>query len=79
MKSKSVDKVKKTTRTLRATRKIRKYEENFDPKTFVNEAQKIYIDAHKALAEYASEISIHWHQYIMTMSFLGRRLNVYMN
>lgn len=34
-----------------AVRKIRKYEDEFDVKKFGDEAQEIYIKAHKALAE----------------------------
>lgn len=42
----------KTGKSKLAIRKIRKFEDNFDPKTFASEAQEIYIKAHKALAEY---------------------------
>ena len=38
------------TKTLLAVRKIRKYDEAFDPRTFVEEAQDVYIQAHKLLA-----------------------------
>lgn len=34
-----------------AVRKIRQFDEDFDPKLFAEEAQQIYIDMHKALAE----------------------------
>ena len=38
---------------MRSTRYIRKFESDFDPKEFAgNEAQKVYIDAHKKLSEY---------------------------
>ena len=42
----------KTGKSKMAIRKIRKFEDNFDSKTFASEAQDIYIKAHKALAEY---------------------------
>jgi len=38
-------------KTYMSVRKIRRYEEDFDPRTFADEAQQIYIDAHRALAE----------------------------
>jgi len=38
------------TKTLLAVRKIRKYDEAFDPRTFVEQAQDVYIAAHKLLA-----------------------------
>jgi len=51
------------TKTLLAVRKIRKYDEAFDPRTFAEQAQDVYIQAHKLLAcrdynklhEYATE------------------------
>ena len=42
---------------MRSTRYIRKFESDFDPKEFAgNEAQKVYIDAHKKLSEYVNVI-----------------------
>jgi len=38
-------------KTYSSVRKIRKYEEDFDPRSWVDEAQQIYIDAHSALCE----------------------------
>jgi len=38
-------------KTMSSVRKIRKYDEDFDPRVFAEEAQQIYIDAHRALAE----------------------------
>merc|ERR1719443_1160474 len=39
-----------------SVRKIRKYEEDFDAKTFVDEALEIYIAAHRALADGEKEL-----------------------
>lgn len=39
------------TKTLLAVRKIRKYDEGFDPRSFVDHAQEVYIAAHKLLAD----------------------------
>jgi hypothetical protein len=39
-------------KSFRAVRKLRNFEEDFDPRIFVEEAQKIYIDSHEALAGY---------------------------
>ena len=45
----SVEKAK--SKTFRATRKIRKFDDNFDPSSFASqEAKEVYINAHKALA-----------------------------
>ena len=38
-------------KTFMAVRKIRQFEENFDPKEFGETAQDIYIKAHKAMAK----------------------------
>jgi len=38
-------------KTMSSVRKIRKYEENFDPRDFADQAQQIYVDAHRALAD----------------------------
>ena len=46
-----VDKGKGKGKTMSSVRKIRKYEEDFDAKTFVDEALEIYIAAHRALAD----------------------------
>ena len=45
-----LDKGKGKGKTMSSVRKIRSYEEDFDPRTFVDEAMEIYIAAHKALA-----------------------------
>ena len=52
------DKSKGKGKTMSSVRKIRSYEEDFDPRTFVEEAEEIYIAAHTALAnnEKAGEI-----------------------
>jgi large subunit ribosomal protein L45 len=34
-----------------AVRKIRKFDEDFDPRKFVEKAQEVYIKAHEALAK----------------------------
>lgn len=44
------DKVKGKGKTMMSIRKIRKYEDEFDPKEWVGEAEDIYIKAHEALA-----------------------------
>jgi len=38
-------------RTMASVRKIRRYDEDFDPRDFAEAAQQIYIDAHRALAD----------------------------
>ena len=38
-------------KTMSSVRKIRSYEEDFDPRVWVDEAMEIYIAAHKALAD----------------------------
>ena len=46
------DKAFGKTKTFRATRKIRKFDDDFDPRTFGTEvAVDIYVRAHKALSE----------------------------
>ena len=45
-----LDKSKGKGKTMSSVRKIRSYEEDFDPRTFVEEAEEIYIAAHTALA-----------------------------
>lgn len=42
----------KKSKSLMAVRKIRSFDDDFDPKMFPQDAQDIYIKAHKALAEY---------------------------
>ncbi|KAK8729209.1 hypothetical protein OTU49_008677, partial [Cherax quadricarinatus] len=44
--------LEKKGKSMMAIRKIRQYDEDFDPKDFAEEAQKIYIDTHKALADF---------------------------
>merc|ERR1711874_257397 len=46
-----VDKGKGKGKTMASVRKIRKYEEDFDARTFVDSALEIYIAAHRALAD----------------------------
>lgn len=41
----------KKSKSMMALRKLRQFDEEFDPKDFVEEAQKIYVNAHKCLAE----------------------------
>ena len=49
----TINPVKTKGKTMKSTRYIRKFESDFDPKEFAgNEAQKVYIDAHKKLSEY---------------------------
>ena len=46
-----VGKITSKGKSFKATRKIRSFDEDFDPKTFGSEvAQQIYIDAHKCLS-----------------------------
>lgn len=45
------DAVKGKGKSMMSVRKIRKYEEDFDPKEWVEEAQEIYLNAHRALAD----------------------------
>ena len=45
-----LDKAKGKGKTMSSVRKIRSYEEDFDARTFVDEALEIYIAAHNALA-----------------------------
>jgi len=45
------DKVKGKGKSMMSVRKIRKYEDDFDPKVWVEEAQETYIAAHRALAD----------------------------
>lgn len=47
--------LEKKGKSMAAIRKVRQFDEEFDPKHFVNEAQQIYIDAHNALAEFNKE------------------------
>lgn len=43
--------LEKKGKSMMAIRKIRQFDEDFDPKVFAEEAQQIYVDMHKALAE----------------------------
>ena len=45
------DKVKGKGKTMSSIRKIRSYEEDFDPREWVGEAMETYIAAHRALAD----------------------------
>lgn len=45
-----VEFVEKRSKSMMAVRKIRKYEEDYDPKDFAQKAQELYIAAHEALA-----------------------------
>merc|ERR1712083_281036 len=45
-----MDKGKGKGKTMLSVRKIRSYDEDFDPREWVDEAMEIYIEAHKALA-----------------------------
>ena len=49
--SETKDLVKSKGKTMLAMRKIRKYEEDFDPRDWVNEAMVVYLEAHKAMAD----------------------------
>ena len=51
LQEKTVDPTKKKYKTFKAVRRIRNYDEDFDPRKWVDEAQEIYIEAHRALAE----------------------------
>ena len=51
-----LDKGKGKGKTMSSVRQIRKYEEEFDPRTFVDEALEIYIAAHKALANNETDL-----------------------
>ncbi|XP_045613663.2 uncharacterized protein [Procambarus clarkii] len=44
--------LEKKGRSMMAIRKIRQFDEEFDPKDFAEEAQQIYIDTHKALTNF---------------------------
>ena len=46
-----MDKGKGKGKTMLSVRKIRSYDEDFDPREWVDEAMEIYIEAHKALAD----------------------------
>lgn len=43
------DFLEKKSKSMLAVRKIRTYDEEFDPRTFAEKAQELYIEAHKAL------------------------------
>ncbi|XP_057375452.1 large ribosomal subunit protein mL45-like [Daphnia carinata] len=47
----SMEFLSKKSKSMLAVRKIRSFEDNFSPSTFAEQAQDIYIKAHKALAE----------------------------
>jgi len=49
------DVVKGKGKTMRSVRKIRSYQEDFDPRDWVEEAEQIYINAHNALSEMDEE------------------------
>ena len=38
-------------KTLNELRKIRQFEEDFEPKHFVNDAQEIYLNSYQAIVE----------------------------
>ena len=46
-----MDKGKGKGKTMSSIRKIRSYDEDFDPREWVDEAMEIYIAAHRALAD----------------------------
>jgi len=50
-KSSGYDPAKSKGKTFRAVRVIRKFDPEFEPKHFVDDAQDLYIDVHKALSE----------------------------
>ncbi|KAG0721859.1 putative 39S ribosomal protein L45, mitochondrial [Chionoecetes opilio] len=47
----SIQRVEKKGKSMMAVRKIRQFDDEFDPKVFAEEAQEIYVATHKALAE----------------------------
>ena len=49
-KQKAIDPLEGKRKSIMATRSIRNYEPEFDPKSFPQQAEQIYIDAHEALA-----------------------------
>ncbi|XP_063594457.1 large ribosomal subunit protein mL45-like [Penaeus indicus] len=50
--------LEKKGKSMMAVRKIRQFDEDFDPKVFAEEAQQIYIDMHKALADF-DKVKLH--------------------
>jgi len=67
---------KKTTSS-RAISKIRKYDDDFEPKEFAEKAKEIYVKAHQAMAEYVviinkSQFNFHY------SNFTGRTMTLYM-
>jgi len=72
------DKVKGKGKTMLSIRKIRKYEDEFDPKEWVEEAEVTYIKAHEALAN-DDEDSLH--KYVTEkcypeMSYMAKRKTI---
>jgi len=49
-KQKTIDPLEGKRKSIMAVRKIRNFEPEFDPKSFAQQAEQIYIDAHEALA-----------------------------
>lgn len=52
----AIDKAKGKGKTMSSVRKIRSYDEDFDPRTFVDEALEIYKAAHECLANNEHEL-----------------------
>lgn len=64
--SETKDLMKSKGKTMLAMRKIRKYEEDFDPRDWVNEAMVVYMEAHKAMADGDED---RMHQFVTEKAF----------
>ena len=74
MATKIKDKTLKMGKSFRATRKIRKYDDDFDPRAFASIAEEIYIKAHSALAERRHK---ELHEYVTEYCYPVRYIPIY--
>ena len=54
----------KKSKSMLAVRKIRSFDDDFDPKMFPQECQDIYMKAHEALAKYGHILTPKIHQFL---------------
>ena len=72
----SMELLTKKTTSSRAISKIRKYDDDFEPKEFAEKAKEIYIKAHQAMTEYVvtiKKLQFNFQHFIFT----GRIMTLY--
>ena len=72
----SIELLTKKSTSSRAISKIRKYDDDFEPKEFAEKAKEIYIKAHQAMTEYVvtiKKLQFNFQHFIFT----GRIMTLY--